>query len=201
MKVCRPMGGDEETTPEGLTSMRSRCRGRSGKVIWNGKSTAGVPAVRRIASPSTRCGCDTRLPVHGLRPGRVSREAPGLFRCKRPVARSSSGARIGGFHPPERGSTPLRATRTRDSSWQSDATNVPPGSRRGRGVTAAQRTFNPRGVGSNPSGPTDRSGYGVLADTIPCHGIGEGSIPSSRSDEPQARALFDNSATVQAPMG
>ncbi len=28
----------------------------------------------------------------------------------------------------------------------------------GRGVTAARRTFNPTGVGSNPSGPTRRSG-------------------------------------------
>ena len=28
----------------------------------------------------------------------------------------------------------------------------------GRGVTAALRTFNPAGVGSNPSGPTRRSG-------------------------------------------
>ena len=33
----------------------------------------------------------------------------------------------------------------------------------GRGVTAALRTFNPTGVGSNPSGPTRRSGDQPIA--------------------------------------
>ena len=34
----------------------------------------------------------------------------------------------------------------------------------GRGVTAALRTFNPAGVGSNPSGPTRPSGGYQAAD-------------------------------------
>ena len=33
----------------------------------------------------------------------------------------------------------------------------------GRGVTVALRTFNPVGVGSNPSGPTRRSGDASVA--------------------------------------
>jgi hypothetical protein len=33
----------------------------------------------------------------------------------------------------------------------------------GRGVTAALRTFNPTGVGSNPSGPTRRTGDHQIA--------------------------------------